>query len=154
QRPSPAAGGILKRRWWQYYDKQPDVGLCDELIQSWDLAFKNSEGSSYVVGQVWGRWGAEMALLDQVRAKLTFPETLEAFRALTNRWPKATAKLVEDKANGPALIAMLQNEIAGIVAVRPDGSKEARAHAISPLLEAGNVFLPHPSIAPWIEEYV
>lgn len=154
QRPSPAAGGIFKRDWWHYYTDKPDLGTCDEVIQSWDLAFKDGANSSYVVGQVWGRWEAQMVLLDQVRAKLTFPETLVQFRELTGRWPHATTKLVEDKANGPALIATLQREIPGIIAVQPDGTKEARAHAVSSLVESGNVILPHPSIAPWINDFV
>jgi predicted phage terminase large subunit-like protein len=154
QRPSPAAGGIFKRHWWNYLIGQPDLAECDEMIQSWDLSFKDGARSSYVVGQVWGRWGAQMALLDQVRAKLTFPETLGKFRELTAKWPQATAKLVEDKANGPALIAMLKSEIPGIVAVQPGGTKEARAHAVTPLIEAGNVILPQASVAPWIEDFV
>jgi predicted phage terminase large subunit-like protein len=139
QRPSPASGGILKRNWWKYVDQRPDLNDCDELIQSWDLAFKDTDGSSYVVGQVWGRWGADMVLLDQVRARMTFPQTLDAFRELTRKWPQTQAKLVEDKANGPALIAMLKREIPGIIPVRPDGTKEARAHAVSAAIEAGNV---------------
>lgn len=154
QRPSPASGGIFKRHWWRSYNEALDVDDCDEMIQSWDLAFKDGKNSSYVVGQVWGRWGADMALLDQRRARMTFPETLDAFRQLTARWPRAGCKLVEDKANGPALIAMLQCEIPGIVPVRPDGTKEARAHAVSPLIEAGNVYLPDKSIAPWIDEFI
>jgi predicted phage terminase large subunit-like protein len=154
QRPSPAAGGIFKRDSWRYYTEKPDLSQCDELLQSWDLAFKDGARSSYVVGQVWGRWGADMALLDQVRAKLTFPETLVQFRELTARWPQATTKLVEDKANGPALIATLRREVPGIVPVQPDGTKVARAHAVSSLVEAGNVWLPHASIAPWIDGFV
>lgn len=154
QRPSPADGGILKRSWWHYYEERPDLNGCDEILQSWDLAFKDSNNGSYVVGQVWGRWGPQMVLLDQVRARMSFPETLAAFRDLTARWPMAGAKLVEDKANGPALIATLKQEIPGIVAIQPDGTKEARAHSVSPWIESGDVVLPHPSLAPWIEDFV
>ena len=154
QRPSPASGGIFKRDWWKYYAGKPTLEGFDEIIQSWDLAFTNGADSSYVVGQVWGRWGADMVLLDQVRAKLTFPETLVKFRELTARWPQATSKLVEDKANGPALIATLKGEIPGIVAIQPDGTKVARANAVSWLVEAGNVFLPDASLAPWIGGFV
>jgi len=153
QRPSPAEGGILKRVWWKYYLDLKRTEF-DVFIQSWDLAFKGDQNSSYVVGQVWGRKGGEFALLDQVRAKLNFPETIETFRELGTRWPQCTAKFVEDKANGPALIATLLREIPGILAVRPDGTKEARAHAVSALIESGSVFLPDKSIAPWIDDFV
>jgi predicted phage terminase large subunit-like protein len=124
------------------------------MVQSWDLAFKDTSNSSFVVGQVWARSDAYFCLVDQVRAKLTFPETLRAFRELTARYPMCTVKLVEDKANGPALIQTLQREIPGIVPVQPDGSKEARAHAISWLVEAGNVYLPQTSAAPWVEDFI
>ena len=55
---------------------------------------------------------------------------------------------------GSALIAMLQKEIPGIIPVRPDGTKEARAHAVSPLIESGAVFLLDKQTAPWIDEFV
>ena len=55
-----------------------------------------------------------------------------------------------DKANGTAVIATLKHEIQGLIAVNPEGGKEARASAVSPQIESGNVYLPHPSIAPWI----
>jgi predicted phage terminase large subunit-like protein len=41
-----------------------------------------------------------------------------------------------------------------LVAVVPDGGKVARAQAISPQVESGNAYLPHPAIAPWVEAFV
>jgi predicted phage terminase large subunit-like protein len=49
---------------------------------------------------------------------------------------------------------MLQHEIPGILAVNPEGGKVARAIAISPLVEAGNVYLPHPLHAPWVNDFI
>ena len=40
------------------------------------------------------------------------------------------------------------------MAVIPDGGKVARAQAVSPPVESGNVDLPHPVIAPWVEAFV
>jgi predicted phage terminase large subunit-like protein len=85
---------------------------------------------------------------------LGFPETVTALKAMTKKWPKANLKLVEDKANGPAVIQSLRHEIAGMVPVVPDGGKVARAQAVSPQVESGNVYLPHPAIAPWVEAFV
>lgn len=153
QRPSPADGGILKRSWWRRYDRLDNLAGF-EMIQSWDLAFKDTSNSSFVVGQVWARLGAYFCLVDPVRAKMTFPETLQAFRELSAKYPECQAKLVEDKANGPALIQTLQKEIPGIIAIEPDGSKEARAHAVSWLIQAGNVYLPQTSVAPWVEGFI
>ncbi|MGB9886742.1 MAG: phage terminase large subunit [Moorellales bacterium] len=152
QRPSPMEGGILKRSWWRFYRQAPDK--FDEVIQSWDMSFKETTSGSYVVGQVWGRKGADKYLLDQVRDRMDFPATIQVVRSLSAKWPQARAKLVEDKANGPAVIATLKREISGLTAVEPQGSKEARAAAVSPDIEAGNVYLPDPSIAPWVHDFI
>ncbi len=157
QRPSPAEGGILKRGWWQYY--KVEYTQFDEIIQSWDMSFKDTKSAKgkdpdFVVGQVWGRRGADMYLLDQVRDRMDFPSTLQAVRNMTAKWPLARTKLVEDKANGPAVIASLKREIAGLIPVEPQGSKEARASAVSPYIEAGNVYLPDPTLAHWVNDFV
>jgi predicted phage terminase large subunit-like protein len=69
-------------------------------------------------------------------------------------WPGCDAKLIEDKANGSAVIQMLSHEIPGIIPVNPSGGKIARAAAISPLIEAGNVYLPHPQMFPWVNDFI
>lgn len=152
QRPSPESGTIIKREWWKFYRQAPSS--FHEMLQSWDCTFKDADSSDYVVGQVWGRIGADKYLLDQVRAKMNLPATLQAIRTMSAKWPLAILKLIEDKANGPAVIQMLSREIAGLVAVNPEGGKVVRAQAVSPEIEAGNVFLPDPSIAPWIHDFI
>lgn len=112
------------------------------------MTFKDSDGSDFVVGQLWLRDLADRYLVAQIRARLDFPQTLAAVRALHDyakeRWPeKSLSILVEDKANGPAVISMLRRRLSGVIAVRPQGGKEARAHAIAPQVEAGNI---HPPI--------
>ncbi|MHB9861964.1 phage terminase large subunit [Streptomyces sp. YIM S03343] len=157
-RPSPVAGDVWKRHWWRRYGvplwsqhpDQPDayrVTEFDQLIMSWDMTFKDTKSSDFVVGQVWARKGADVFLLDQVRKRLSFTDTLAAFEAMVKRWPQATAKLVEDKANGTAVISTLKSKIPGIIAVTPTESKYARANAVSPVIEAGNVYLPEGAIA-------
>ncbi|SFM35513.1 phage terminase large subunit [Salibacterium qingdaonense] len=152
QRPSPGEGNIFQRNWWQYYKKAP--ARFDQVLQSWDCTFKDTDGSDFVVGQVWGRVGADRYLLDQVRARMDMPGTMQAIRSLSSKWPSARSKLIEDKANGPAVIQMLKREITGLTAVEPEGGKEVRAQAVSPEIEAGNVHLPDPSIAPWIHDFI
>jgi predicted phage terminase large subunit-like protein len=53
-----------------------------------------------------------------------------------------------------AVIQMLAHEIPGILPVNPEGGKIARAAAISPLIEARNVYLPHPLFAPWVNDFI
>lgn len=161
--PAPAEGGLFKRsnwrfapapRWFRREDGSHWVNGADEIIQSWDMTFKDTKGSDFVVGQVWARIGAEAHLLDQVRDRLDFPATCRALQALSAKWPQANAKLVEDKANGPAVIAQLRTTVPGLIAINPEGSKYARASAVSPFQEAGNVILPDPTTAPWVDEYI
>jgi predicted phage terminase large subunit-like protein len=152
QRPAPDEGDIFKRDWWRFYQLPP--ATFDAVIQSWDMAFKDKATSDFVVGQVWGARGADRFLLDQVRGRMNFPATLVAVRALSAKWPQATLKLVEDKANGTAVIDTLRSEIGGLVAVEPEGGKMARAQAVSPQVEARNVHLPDPLIAPWVGDFV
>jgi predicted phage terminase large subunit-like protein len=164
-RPSPVEGGILKRDWWKRYDQMPWVEQADgsrwafgfdEVMQSWDLAFKDTTTSDFVVGQVWGRRGVDAYLLEQVRGRWDFVETCNQLEQLTARWPQATLKIVEDKANGPAVIAALRHKVNGIVPEEPQGSKEARASAIAPLVEAGNVWLPESRLdgAAWVGDLI
>jgi phage terminase large subunit-like protein len=76
--------------------------------------------STYVAGQLRGRKGADFYLLDQIHAKLGFPATLEAIRRLNAR-AVLNATLVEDKANGSAVIATLRREVPGMIPIDPQG---------------------------------
>ena len=153
--PSPESGDVWKRGWWRRYDSllwtlAPDGSYfieADEVVQSWDMAFKDTKGSDFVVGQVLARRGTEVYILDQVHRRLSFTDTITAFQSLTRKWPQATLKLVEDKANGTAVIDTLRSRIGGIVPINPTESKYARANAVAPFIEAGNVRLPAPEVA-------
>ncbi len=176
QTPSPAEGGILKRHWWRYWRPRgmilPPVPIrlangelaqveaielperFDSSLQSWDMAFKATNTSDYVVGQVQASAGSRRFILDQVRGRMDMPDTVTAVRNLSSKWPNVIRKLVEDKANGPAVLQSLTNEISGLIEVNPEGGKESRAHAVSPELEAGNWFLPHPMVADWVQGFI
>lgn len=156
QRPSALEGAMLKRHWWRYYEGNPAeiAKRMEWQLQSWDMTFKDSAGTDYVSGQVWGVNGADIYLLDRINERLDFVATVRAFIAMTRKWPDAVTKLVEDKANGPAVISMLRHKIGGIIAVEPEGSKIARVSAVSPLIEAGNVYLPSPAVCPWVTEFI
>lgn len=152
QLPSPRGGGIFQRAHWKFYKSLPEL---DEVIGSWDLKFKQVATSSWVAGQTWGRKGANKYLLPgRVREHLGFGASCLAIRTQKAAHPLMTAILVEDKANGPAVIETLTAEIPGIIPVEPRGGKEARAYAIQPQQEAGNLWLPDPSIDPTIEGFI
>ena len=72
-------------------------------------------------------------------------------RAVSRNYPQARAVLIEDKANGSAVIQTLQKELF-CIPVNPRGGKVARVHAVSPMIEAGHVFVPERG--PWVEDYL
>lgn len=153
QRPAPRGGAIFKREWIRHWDKLPTA--FDEIIQSWDFTFKDGTHSDNVAGTVWGVIGADYYLLDLVCDKMDFISQIRAMSRLTAKHPRATAKVVEDKANGSAIISALRDKIAGIVPFTPNGSKQARAYAISPLFESGNVLIPPKNANyPWVSDYL
>lgn len=132
-----------------------DRATLRDYLQSWDMAFKGTSQSAYVAGQVWARRGeAECFLLDQERGKWDFLKTIDAVHRLTKRVPEATLKLVEEKANGAAVISALKTNVQGLVPINPKGDKTSRAHAVTPLQEAGNIYLPHPLLYVWVDDYI
>lgn len=166
-RPQPASGGILQRQWlryWQFAGQNlPSINgapvaylpeRMDATLQSWDLTFKQTTGGSYVVGLAAQTHGARLFIRDRFRERVDFPGTIRAMVAMRDRWPATSATLVEDRANGPAIMDTLRPHVPGIIAVSPDGSKEARMHAAAPYVEGGSLYLPHPMNAPWVEEFI
>lgn len=157
QRPKAAGGNVFKDFWIQYWEHAGPRALpkkFDKVIASWDCTFKDTDGTDYVVGQVWGKVGADGYLLDLVRARMSFTTTLAAVKALKKKWPQTRETLIEDKANGPAVIDVLRKEIPGIIAIEPDGSKLARAHAVTCYWESFNIFIPHENLYHWVKPFV
>ncbi len=152
QHPVPHSGAIFKKQALQHYDFTPKTPTT---ITSWDCTFKET-GTSYVVGQVWGvsQDHEHYVLLDQVRARMSFSETLSAIRKFSLKYPFCSAHLIEEKANGSAIIDMLRDEIPSLTPVLPEGGKEARAHAVEGLWSAGRVLLPDPAKNPWVHDFI
>jgi predicted phage terminase large subunit-like protein len=152
QHPTDPEGGIIKREHLRYYFEAPKH--FDEMIQSWDMSFKETISGSYVVGQVWGRVGADRYLLHQFRDRIGFTDTISRVKWISDLYPQALAKLVEDKANGPAVISTLAHQLPGLIPIEPNGSKEARLQSVSPFFESGNVYIPSQDVQPWVNDYI
>lgn len=151
QRPTPAGGALFQDAWWRHHDGAP--ASADQWVASWDMTFKDTKTADFVVGQVWCARGADYYLVDQVRGRMDFVKARDAVTRLHERYPHVAAILVEESANGPAIISSLRRAVPGLIAVPARGSKEARAAAVSPLVEAGNVHLPDPRTSPWVDDF-
>lgn len=155
QRPSPLEGGIFKREWWKFYRVSALPPTFDEVALSFDCAFKDLKESDFVAGLAGGRLGADIYILPvRVLDRLDILGTMEAIRMMSNEYPAAGAKYIEDKANGPAVIQMLRHEIPGLIGVNVDRNKVGRAQAVVPFVAAGNIHLPHPDDCPWVKDFI
>lgn len=176
QRPVPIGGGLFKRHWWRYWQpedtmlppvtvldeegKQVQVeavvlpGKFDEIIQSWDCAFKDLKTSDYVAGLVVGKNAANKYVMDTRHGHFNVLKTAAMIEEVTDIWPHTHRKYIEDKANGPAVIQSLKNKVTGLIAVEPEGGKIARAYAVSSEVESGNYYVPHPSLFPWVTPFL
>ena len=143
-------GNLVRRAWWKYYDPEKIRRFGTELI-SVDAAFKGTDASDFVAITVWGKRGSDYYLRDCRNRRLDFPGTLAEIRQVRREYPNARTVLIEDKANGPAIIQTLQAEMF-CVPVNPMGGKLARVNAVSPAIESGHVWLPEG--AGWTAEYV
>ena len=147
QRPSAMEGNLIKRSWLKYYKQRPSF---EETCIVADLTFKKGEFSDYAVVEAWGRVGSNVFLIDQIRARMNFPEQLSAIIEMKNRFSQS-AIYIEEAANGAAVIQTLRDQIMGIIPVKPRTSKEARLQAVAHVFEAENVHYPDPSLFPWVD---
>lgn len=147
--PTALEGAMFKREWWQFYDTLPELA---EMVMSVDAAFKDGEDNDFVAIQVWGKVNADMYLVDRVKNHLNLPDTMREIIRLRAMYPKCNTTLIEDKANGSAIIDILRKQMTGIIAVNPLGGKVSRANAVVGAVESGNVHLPKK--AKWTGEYI
>jgi predicted phage terminase large subunit-like protein len=155
QCPAPLDGGIVKRQWIRFYRQLPEK--FEFMVQSWDCTFSGGQDNDFVAGQVWARSSGKYFMLPyRAYERLDFGPTMAAIKACHGKFPQAHAVLIEDKANGPAIISELRKEIPGVVAVNPEGGKIARAQATAPLWESGSIELPDPQVfgCAWMEDYL
>ena len=147
QRPTPQEGNIIKRKWWKFYDAVPDS--FDDIAHSWDFTMTDEGNPDYVAGVVVGLKGADAYVLDLFNEQVAFTDGVKALLAMTSKHPSVIKKYVEKAANGFATLNVLKKTVPGLIGVTPRGSKEDRVNACSPLIEAGNVYLPSSLVAKW-----
>lgn len=180
QRPAPEGGNKFRKDWWRFW-KVPGLGPAvgkrpdgcsdavavplptrfDEVVISVDCNFKAvsrallRKETDAVAAWVVGRVGANKFVLARRHGRVGIKETMDWIRELRAEFPRARRILVEDKANGSAVIEVLSDELDGLIPIQPEGGKEARAAACEPQLEAGNIYLPDgaPLLDAVVEEF-
>lgn len=160
QRPSAAEGEIFKREWWQYFKRNFDkdyreddfLPKFDWVYQSWDTAFKKDSENDFSVCTTWGVAKTGYYLLDVWKRRVEFPELKRAVMALATEF-NPNQIFVEDKASGQSLIQEIKRDTSlPIKPITVDRDKVARAYAVTPIIEAGKVYLCENTV--WLREYI
>jgi predicted phage terminase large subunit-like protein len=139
QQADKVAEGGLFPHLHEYHGAPPEGG---EDVTSWDFAFKDSVTSDYVAGGRFRYVGGRLYMLDLQHDKMDFTASLECVEKQIEIYPDLTKHLIEDKANGPAVISVLKKKIDNVVEITPVGSKYSRANAASGYIKDGYVLFP------------
>lgn len=150
--PRTEGGNLIHRDWWRFYDPREIRTFATEMV-SVDAAFKDGDSNDFVSIQVWGKLGNDYYLRYCLNQHLDFPGTVAALRTVRQLFPAAKTVLIEDKANGSAIIQTLRREMF-CIPINPQGGKVARVNAIAPAIESGHVYLPNPDTTPWVEAFI
>lgn len=158
QRPSAAEGSIFKREHWQYFrptETNPKAIIASlrvtRIIQAWDTAFKTKETNDYSVGVTIGITQSRYYVLDVWRDRCEFPDLKRALVAQAAKWAPHVV-VIEDTAAGQSLIQELRRDTKlPLVPVKADRDKVSRANAVTPIHEAGLVYLPEDE--PWLSDF-
>ena len=148
QNPTAEEGSIIKREWWNVWEKDEMPPLM-HVIQSYDTAFMKKETSDYSAITTWGIFypneegEANIILLDVVKDRFEFPE-LRRVAHEEYLWWRPDMILVEAKASGIPLTAELRDMGIPVINFTPSrgNDKHARVNSVSPLFEMGMVYAP------------
>lgn len=138
QKPMTENSGIFSKKWLQYYNENINF---ENIYLSFDTAIKAAVNNDPSVCSVWGKYQNFYYLIDLYREWLEYPDLKRKSIQLINKWqPKAV--LIEDKASGQSLIQDLKKELNyNIIPIKVVKDKITRFASITPVFEAGRVFI-------------
>ena len=153
-KPTADEGGILKRHWWQRWDRDEPPPI-EHVVLSLDTAFSEKESADYSAATVWGYFRSKdtedetkapkvydnIILLDAWQDRVDFPDLRAKCKALIKKHDPDTV-LIEKKASGQSLIQELRRQGIPVVAYTPDRDKQARAYSVQSIFESDCVWAP------------
>ena len=151
QRPAPEGGNLFSPDWWQFYSHDTPMPEFQRVMLSVDCTFTNNKNSDYVVGMVVGQAGNQFYVLDLFREKTDVIGTMNMISRMYKRHG-LSGTVIELAASGHAVYQMLSRKVPGLIGFKPEKSKESRASAIIPMVEAGNIYLP--ASASWLDGFI
>ena len=148
QNPTAEEGSIIKRDWWQLWEKDY-IPPLQHIIQSYDTAFLKKETADYSAITTWGVFypdqdsPANLILLDAFKERLEFPELRRVALDQYRYWNPETV-IIESKASGLPLTYELRKMGIPVINYTPSkgNDKHARINAVAPLFESGQIWAP------------
>jgi predicted phage terminase large subunit-like protein len=153
QQPTSEEGAIIKREWWQVYNKET-IPPLQHVIQSYDTAFMKKESSDYSAITTWGIFyptedqPANLILLDAVKGRYEFPELRRLALQQYKYWQPESV-IIEAKASGLPLTYELRQMDIPVINFTPSrgNDKHSRVNAVAPLFESGMIWAPEQKFA-------
>jgi predicted phage terminase large subunit-like protein len=170
QDPTSEASAIVKREWWQVWERE-DPPQCEFILMSWDTAFEKHNRADYSACTVWGvfyrdddgtDWEvhktdrgkpqAHIILLNAFRDRMEFPELKRVVIEQYRSW-EPDGVIIEKKASGAPLIYELRAMGIPVQEFTPTkgNDKISRLNAVSDIFASGRVWVPETR---WAEEVV
>jgi predicted phage terminase large subunit-like protein len=161
QNPTSETSAIVKREWWQIWEKE-DPPPCDFILMAWDTAFEKTNRSDYSACTTWGVFyqedeatgttQANIILLNAFRARMEFPELKKRAIDEYREWTPDSV-IIEKKASGSPLIYEMRAMGIPVQEFTPSkgNDKISRLNAVSDIFASGMVWIPNTS---WAEEVV
>jgi predicted phage terminase large subunit-like protein len=148
QKPTSEEGALIKREWWQIWDKEtpPD---CEFTIMSLDAAQEATTRADYNALTTWGVFFNEetqnfcIILLNAIKKRMEYPELKKMVLEEYKEW-QPDAFMVEKKSNGSALYQEFRRMGVPVGEFTPGKGQDkiARVNAVSDLFASGIVFAP------------
>jgi len=160
QNPVSESSAIVKREWWQVWEKD-DPPSCEFTLMAWDTAFEKSQRSDYSALTTWGVFyqpddtglmQANIILLNAFRDRMEFPRLKQEAIDQYKEWDPDSV-IIEKKASGSPLIYEMRAMGIPVQEFTPSrgNDKISRLNAVSDLFASGRVWAPNTQ---WAEEVI
>lgn len=161
QNPTGDASAIVKREWWQKWDRDEPPAV-EFVLQSWDTAFEKTQRADYSACTTWGvfyrdsestgKKEANIILLNAFRERMEFPKLKQKAISEYKAW-QPDSIIIEKKASGAPLIYEMRAMGIPVQEFTPTkgNDKISRLNAVSDIFASGRVWAPNKQ---WAEEVI
>lgn len=160
QNPTSDSSAIIKRDWWQIWEKESPPH-CDFILMAWDTAFEKSNRADYSALTTWGVFyhddetgvrQANIILLNAFRERMEFPRLKQVAIEQYEDWAPDSV-IIEKKASGAPLIYEMRAMGIPVQEFTPTkgNDKISRLNAVSDIFASGRVWAPDTH---WAEEVI